>query len=249
MTTRRLVCVAFAFLCSCMISAAPPIERRCADDAGGASAQILENWQRRNALRDSVEVQFEGTRVDRSWGSKELLSGRVVLFWNGHALVETTESRNKVSRTTRLIWADDSMHYMVPDEKLHVVNPIAAEDRGQLPAVLALPFQWRLTGDRLKEQYRVELVKEEADVWILRFTPLTHAGRTWCLAAFVWLDRRTYLPRRYFVYSSDRKFATDYRVTTVRCDKAEEDELVCAREDDGEMVITGFSLRNPFRHD
>jgi hypothetical protein len=206
---------------------ASPEDDPAQPSANARLAKILHEWELRSSARKSLDVRYTGVRSDPHSVSKESFSGRVVLNRKGQALVEYTRvdaTTKKKIDPDRLIWTEDAMHGLRPESKTHLVWPIAAKDRGRLPAVLALPFHWNLSTEGLKSRYSVELVKEESETWILRITPLTKGGRDDFAMVFIVLDRATYLPRRYIVFGPDRKSSGDYRLTEARYDKAVPDE-------------------------
>jgi hypothetical protein len=191
-------------------------------------AKILHDWELRSSARKSLDVRYTGFRNDPAWGDKEPFSGRVVFVRKGRVLVEHTRGDGTTKKNLdpeRLIWTDDAMHDFQPASKTHSVRPIQANDRGRLPAVLALPFFWNLSTEGLKSRYSVELVKEESETNVLRIRPLSKAGRDNFAVLFVVLDRATYLPRRYVVFDPDRKTSMEYTVTEARCDQAVPEEI------------------------
>ena len=123
--------------------------------------------------------------------------------------------------TERNLWTNGAMHQLRLERKEHIIWPIAAEDRERLPAVLALPFLWNLKVEALKARYRIELVKEEAETWLLIIAPLSDAGQTSFSKAYLQLDRTTYLPRRYVVVGPDGKSGKGFRVTQSQIDPAD----------------------------
>jgi hypothetical protein len=125
----------------------------------------------------------------------------------------------------RIIWGEHKFHQFISKSKTHIVWPIAAEDRGRLPACVALPFCWNLGVEDLKSRFRVELVADEpTGACLLRFTSLTPIGRESFSKAFVELDRSTYLPRRFVLISPDGKSTKDFRVTEVQCEQSHPEE-------------------------
>ncbi len=134
---------------------------------------------------------------------------------------------NQKRYTNRIIYTDDAVHNFHPEVKEHLVWPIAPEDRGRIPAVLALPFFWRLNTEWLKERYTVELlpIEQAKKVWVLRFTPLTKTGRESFFKAYVVLEQSTYRTLRYLVISPDGKSTKDYRVTETRCNQPVPEDL------------------------
>ncbi len=196
---------------------------------GERLGRILDEWQRRSAEWTSLDVRFT---VGSSVGQPTI--GRVILQ-PGRAVVSLVRQRedNMDAWTERLIWKGDALHQIRPESKEHVVTPIAVEDRDRLPAVLALPFLWNTSVERLTQRYRVELLKEVEDGYLLEVTPLTKRGRSSFSKALLHLSRATYLPRRFLVYSPDGKASTDYRVTETHCNQAIPDEVFRVPEGDG----------------
>ena len=60
----------------------------------------------------------------------------------------------------------------------------------------------------------------------------------WFAHAYLWLDRVTYLPRRYYVIDPIRKRSNDYRVTETRCDEPVPEEAMQLPTGDGWHVTT-----------
>jgi outer membrane lipoprotein-sorting protein len=178
--------------------------------------QILNEWQRRSTARTNLDVRLNCASHDR-----EAFEARVILLPKSQAALEYTyhHATSNQDIAIRWVWTGDSVNFIEPAHKIHYVCPLAEDERGRLPAVIALPFFWNLTASNLRSRYRVKLEKEDDQTLLLRFTPLTDAGRSWCSTAFVWLDRATYLPRRYYVVDADRKSVKDCRVTETHCDQ------------------------------
>lgn len=187
-------------------------------------SRILDNWHRRSAARSSLEIRC--TRLDRgpNWGD-ESYSGRIVLLPDGQALVEFVkrDAKGKPIDTERCIWTTEAFHRILPERKDHLVWPIGAQDRGRLPAMLALPFLWHVDVERLTSRYSVALLKEESDAWVLSFVPLTEAGRTRFSRAYLQLEKETFLPRRYLWINPDGKSTRDFRLTEARPDPPREE--------------------------
>ncbi len=230
---------------------ATPKDEPAQQSADARLARILHEWELHSAKWKSLDVRYSGVETDRAWSDKKPFSGRVVLIRKGRALVEYApgDAREKKNAgQQRIIWTDDAMHVDVPERKMDIVWAIDAKDRGRLPAVLALPFFWNLTTEGLKSRYKVELVKEERETWYLRITPLPKAGQDGSSAAYIALDRATYLPRRYvlleptFGFVSGVRRVSDYRVTDARCDQAVPDEVfrIPSGDDEQGIHITGF---------
>jgi len=153
-------------------------------------------------------------------------------------LYEVDRGRGGARNLERIIWADDAIHQFLSGSKQHFVWPIAAEDRGRLPTVLALPFGWRLDAGGLKSRFRVELVSDnQPGSCLLRFTPSTPIGRETFSKAYVELDRATYLPRRYVVFRPDGSSWLDFRVTEADCDRPIPEETWRVPDDHGWKVI------------
>jgi hypothetical protein len=138
---------------------------------------------------------------------------------DGSALVQFArrDAKGKAVETDRWVWTNKAVHYLRFELRNHSVWPIAEQDRGRLPARLALPFLWHVDPERLKSQYSVALVREDAGAWSLSFAPLSAADRSGFCKAYLELDKKSFLPRRYLVLND--KFANDFRVTEARLDK------------------------------
>jgi hypothetical protein len=202
--------------------------------------QILSQWQRQTSALRSIAVQFLAQRNDRNWGDKETFTGRVFVSRDGRCSFEVTQPAKQAiaAKTTRLIWANDALHLIVPEQKSHAVFPIGDKVRGRLPAPLALPFCWNTSIDRLKERYRIELVRREPKAWLLSFTPKTDAGKASFSRAYLWLDHVNSLPARFFVVSPDRTSTMDYRATETRTNGA--------LAEDAPVIPGGEDWRDPF---
>jgi hypothetical protein len=195
--------------------------------------RILNDWERRSSARSSVDVRF--TRTDRHtmWGDKENYTGRVVLLPKGLALVEMMkrDRAGQMGETDRFVWTSEEFHQFRAERKEHIIWPIAEKDRGRLPADLALPFCWHLSAAGLKSRYRIELLKELPETWLFRIKPLSESSRQAFSTAFLYVDRATYLPRRYYLISPDGKSTQDFRVTEVRATQPTPADLLPVLED------------------
>jgi hypothetical protein len=152
-------------------------------------------------------------------------------------LVEVDRGTGGAHDKERIIWGEDSVHQFFSKTQTHIAWPIAAEDRGRLPALLALPFCWKLNVEGLKSRFRVELVAEQRPATcLLRFTPLTRIGRETLSKAYVELDRSTYLPRRYVLITPDGRSTRDFCMTEAQCDQPHPEEFWRIPDDRGWKV-------------
>jgi hypothetical protein len=210
-------------------------------DADTRLGRILSDWERRSSTRSSVDVRFTRTDCDMMWGDKKNYTGRVVLLPNGLALVEMMkrDRAGQVAETDRFVWTTEEFHQFRPEQKMHVVLPIAEKDRGRLPAVLALPFFWHLSVEGLKTRYRIELLEERPETWVFRIKPLSDIGRQSLSTAFLSLDRSTFLPRQYCLISPDGKSTKSFRVTEVRSPRSAPADLLAIPEDGDRNIQRG----------
>jgi hypothetical protein len=167
-------------------------------DPDAQIGRILSDWERRSSERSGLDVRFVREDHDRTREEKKNYTGRVVLLPKGPALVEmmNQDRPGRLGDSERLVWTTDEFHQIRPEQKTQFVWPIAEKDRNRLPAVLALPFFWHLSAEGLKSRYRIELLKERPEIWLLRIKPLSEVGRQSFSAAYLDLDRSTFLPRR-----------------------------------------------------
>jgi RNA polymerase sigma factor (sigma-70 family) len=212
-------------------------DRPVSPQAGARLDRILDVWRRRSADHTSLDVRFSLCERDRRWGDDVFGTGRIVLAPGGRMLVELDRGTGAARDRERIIWTDDAWHQFLSKSKTHFVRPIAAEDRGRLPVVLALPFCWRMNAEDLKSRFRVELVSDDRPgTCLLRFTPLTPIGRETFSTAYVELDRSTYLPCRYVLILPGGKVTKDYRVTEARWDRPVPEETWRIPDDRGWTV-------------
>ncbi len=232
----RIGCATLLLLSSRMAVAsddAPPLQE-AADDR---VAQILKEWHRRSAATTSLDVRFEGWNTRAGYG-RTRITGRVALLPKGRALFEvvTPKSQTTTASVERLVWTEEALHLITVETKTHVIRPIAAENKGRLPAVIAIPFLWGVTPETLTAKYRVELLKEEPEVFILRITPRLNKDSKNTFQAYLSLDRATYLPRRYMVVTDDGNTTKDYSVTTAWRNQPIPDEDLRLPPDEGWQV-------------
>ena len=235
MLVRHLLRTAASTFSLLVMAAAPALaESPPKVQAEDRLSRVLDAWQQRSATRTSLDVRFERTERDDIWHEKHLSTGRVLLSPNGQCLVEyvKTDECHKSAAVKRIIWTNEAMHQIWPEQKVQMIWPISVKDRGRLPAPLALPFLWHVGAEELKSRYRVELMKEDTESWLLSFTPRKTAGQQWFAHAYLWLDRVTYLPRRYLVIAPVGKCSNDYRVTETRCDQPVPEEAMQLPEGD-----------------
>ena len=125
------------------------------------------------------------------------------------------------------------MHQLLPERREHLLWPIDEQDRGRLPAILALPFFWKLTAESMKCRHEVELLKEKAGAWFLRITPRSRDGSPSFSRAFLELEQASFLPRRYALISPDGKSSKHFRITRARCNQEAPRELWQLPDDRG----------------
>jgi RNA polymerase sigma factor (sigma-70 family) len=209
----------------------------------GAEARldrILEEWHRRSAAHASLDVRFTLRERDSRWAEDVSGTGHIVLTSAGRMLVEIDRGTKGAHDKERIIWGEDAVHQFISKPKTHIAWPVAAGDRGRLPAFLALPFCWKLNVEGLKSRFRVELVADKPPgTCLLRFTPLTPIGRETLSKALVELDLSTYLPRRYVLISPDGKSTRDFCVTEAQCDRSHPEEYWLVPD------VSGWNVTRP----
>jgi hypothetical protein len=185
-----------------------------------------------------VDVRFTLESRNPAWGD-ERLRGRVVLQRSGRAAVETEKQApdGTFVPSERLVWTGRAFHQLRFEGKKHFVWPRGESDRGRYPEMLALPFFWNLTADAVGPRYRVGLLKQEDERWILSFTEPSESRRPWFSKAYLALDRKTFLPRRYYLVSPDGHSTREYRVIEARADVAVEESVFQFPEGQGWKVV------------
>jgi hypothetical protein len=123
---------------------------------------------------------------------------------------------NEVVETQRYVWTTDELHSLHVETKLHAIWSIEEKERGRLPAIMALPFCWRAKVKDLESRYDIALMDYRADGWLLRFSPRTQDDKRWFSVAYLYLDKSTYLPRRFFLYTLTPNYTHDFRITDIR---------------------------------
>ena len=199
--------------------------------------RILEEWHRRSAAHRSLDIRFTLRERDSKWHEDVSGTGRIVLTSGGRMLVELDRGTGGARDRERIIWGEGEVRQFLSKSKTHIAWPIATEDRGRLPAFLALPFGWKLNVEGLKSRFHVELVADDRPgTCLLRFIPLTPSGRETLSKAYLEVDRATYLPRRYGLISPNGQSTKDYCVTEVRCDRTHPEEFWRIPDDRGWTV-------------
>ncbi|WZO98612.1 M56 family metallopeptidase [Isosphaeraceae bacterium EP7] len=178
---------------------------------------ILDEWQRRSSAVTSLDVQFSGKHRPPNLVEDEPFTGRSILKKGASTVFEIVElaRRGRGPMTNRVVWTDDELHQIRTEAKIHHVWPIVLKDRGRLPAELALPFFWNLSVEGVLSKYHVTLIKEEAEFWILSFTPRNDKGRLTFSRAVLKLDRATFLPQAYLLYDAQGGWR-EYAVTEIQ---------------------------------
>jgi|GEM_PF-2854728 len=188
--------------------------------------RILEEWHRRSAAHTSLDVRFTLRERSPTWGEDVSRAGRIVLTSEGRMRVDLDQSTGKTNDQERIIWGEDAVHQFISKSKTHIAWPIDAEDRGRLPAFLALPFCWNLSVEGMKSLFHVKLAADKSpETCVLVFIPLTKTGQETISKAIVELDLSTCLPKRYVLYLPDGKSTKEYSVTEVQYDPSHPEEF------------------------
>jgi len=225
---------------ACLLAAAP-------DSKMDAKLNdVLENWQRRSKERTRLDVLVTRKDSESSLGDQNF-TGRVVLLPKSQAYVEFSERdpAGESRLSERWVWTKEAVHHFRADQKQHFIWPIAEQDRGRLPAMLALPFLWHVDANQLHSRYTIRLHSEEADSWILAFEPVKNTSACSFSKAYLKLSKEMLLPQRYLVVSPDGNSRKDFVLTEVQPEKPGMEKVLEIRDDkDWKVVKSGGSSPN-----
>jgi hypothetical protein len=164
----------------------------------------------------------------------------------------------------RILWTRSEIRQYDYSAKEILCFSTADLRRFRLSDLMCIPFLFNRTVAELKEDYDFHLEKENDKSYLIRFSPRSGAGHAPVLVdhpkenffqrmftrmifsqfvfsrAYLELDKKTLLPRRFLLVPPDGKGTQDYKVTNIRCNEPVPEELFRA------SLIKGWSVRqNP----
>lgn len=232
----------------------PPARRETTSQLG--LDELLTRWEKRGASR-GLDVKFSLSDRSSKWDD-ETFEGRFVRQSPDRSCMELVKVVGQTKAPSQKIIRDGKRFYLYRyDTKQVVVLPsndwrdtkdvgsalrsllLASPLRlsGYLDGDSCPPFLFDLRVAEAKASFRLELVKETAEVATLRFIPLTPTGRTMFESVLLELDKRDYVPRTVVLKMAASQNTKIYRFTSFTRDGAVADEDVEFKPQQGWEII------------
>ena len=188
----------------------------------GAVDRVLAEWRAKVSAITSVDVRFRMRDEAKSWDSTRRV-GRAVLATPNRAFLETYTvgpDGKTGGLFERMIWDGRTILQFDPDEHRVFRFPLRAEWPAA-PGPLRLPFFFRMTVEEAKRDYGWSVVRETENQVLLKASPMARPGPLRDTGDyFLFLDRKTFLPKTMIVQQADGGRQT-YEVVEIRLNPTE----------------------------
>lgn len=165
--------------------------------------ELLKAWEHQSAQNKSLDVLF--TRVDTSavWNDKITYVGRAALKSPNRAFLqfEKVVSGKKQGETKNELFEvimcnGDKVYQFLYERKQVFVYPLDARERQRALQEGPLPFLFDMKSEEAKKRYEFTLLGENEAKCLIQIIPRQNIDREAFSAAFIWLDKQTFMPTR-----------------------------------------------------
>jgi TIGR03009 family protein len=215
--------------------------------------RILVDWGRQSAKLQTLHVRIRRIDDTPGWG-KETFEGIAQfkapnLAWvqfdtapskKGDSEKKKGDPEKKGTPHERIVCTGkDVWHYKFPETTVYVF-PLNKADRQRALEEGPLPFLFNFRAEEAKRRYRMTLVREDKQSFIIRVDPLLAIDQEEFVTAYIKLDRVYLLPTQIFLFGPERKGTKLFDLTEVKPndpDVMRDDYFRGARWKDWKVVV------------
>jgi TIGR03009 family protein len=204
--------------------AVPPIPRSdpAAEQAKRQQLQaLLGLWEKQSAPRKTLDATF--TRVDTSpaWDETDEYQGRAYLQSPNLAhldfqKIERAKDALVLVPHEQIIFAGTHVLQYAYATKQIFVFPIAREERNRVLQEGPLPFLFNMRASELTKRYSMTLIDQNQDAYFIRIDPTLNPDRADFGHAFLWLNKRSFLPDKLLIVDVNGKDTKEYKFTSIK---------------------------------
>jgi TIGR03009 family protein len=184
--------------------------------------RLLRVWEQRSAELQTLDVEIQ--RIDRRTGwADERFKGRAILKSPNLAWLDFKKEAEDPKKKQyvlvdyeRIICTGTEVWQYRSDAKQILVFPLDRQSQNRALEEGPLPFLFNMKAAAAEARYKMDLVKETPENYIISVVPLLKIDQEAFSKAFLQLSKRTYLPDRIFLFSPNGKDTKDFTLTKVR---------------------------------
>ncbi len=183
--------------------------------------QLLKAWEQRSAQLKSLDVEI--TRVDdaAAWG-KEQYEGRAMLKSPNLARLDfskvdkTDPKKPKLVHDERIICTGKEVWQYKSQQKQIFIFTLDKENQKRALEEGPLPFLFNMKAAAAEARYKMTLISEAKDHWVIEVVPLLQVDQEAFSLAFLRLTRENYLPDRIKLISPNGKDTKEFFLRSVK---------------------------------
>ena len=182
---------------------------------------LLKEWEQRSSLLTSLDVVIKRTDKDPAWGD-EVFIGRALLqspnkaCLNFQKEVKGPKGNRALVDSERIVCTGTEVWQYKPETKQIFIFPLDPERRKRALEEGPLPFLFQMKAAEAEARYQMNLIREEADYYVIGVLPKLAIDQESFCQAFLKLNRATYLPDRIYLISPNEKSIKDFELSNVR---------------------------------
>ncbi|WP_422926873.1 outer membrane lipoprotein-sorting protein [Singulisphaera sp. PoT] len=182
------------------------------DPQGKRMEQLLNSWAQQSTRLKTLDVRIKETvKMSEAWGGEERYEGRALfkapnLAWINFEQVPTDEKQGKkpIPHERIICTGKEVWHYLCKTQQIHIY-PLAKQQRDRALQEGPLPFLFNFRAEEAKVRYRMALLNEDKDSYIISVFPNEDIDKESFSKAFIRLDRKYLLPTQVVLYPADEK--------------------------------------------
>ncbi len=183
------------------------------DPQGKRMEQLLNLWAQQSTRLKTLDVKIKQVaKVSEAWGNGEVhYDGRALfkapnLAWIDFQEVVTDEKQGKklVPHERIICTGKDVWHYVCKAQQIYIY-PLGKQNRERALQEGPLPFLFNFRAEEAKVRYRMTLLKEDKDSYVIGILPNEDIDKESFSKAFIRLDRKWLLPTQVVLYPVDEK--------------------------------------------
>lgn len=201
--------------------AATPVAAKDPAAAAERMKPLLKAWEQRSAQLKSLDVEI--TRVDESeaWGIDQY-EGRAMLKSPNLARLDfskvdkTDPKKPKLVHDERIICTGKEVwQYKSPQKQISIFT-LDKENQKRALEEGPLPFLFNMKAAAAEARYKMSLISEAKDHWVIEIVPLLQVDQEAFSLAFLRLTRENYLPDRIKLISPNGKDTKEFFLRSVK---------------------------------
>jgi TIGR03009 family protein len=205
--------------------------------------QLLDAWEAQSKKVTSIDVAFE--RIDKlgaAWGDV-YYQGRAMLKSPDLACLEFTKcklddngkpiyKRDKNGKplqplerelepdpNERIVCTGKEVLQYQWDEKVVYVFPLEKEVRQKALQQGPLPFLFNMRADDAKKRYGMRVLQQDDKEYLISIAPREEIDKQSFSKAFLWLNKKTFLPNKLWLFPIGGKELQEFRFTGIMANK------------------------------